>query len=528
VTSPVECPTCGGPARDLPADPRQAVKCRWCGTAFERSTAEETLKRLHGEIRDWLRKTAGVEGAASTSSIDVATRTFLFNERILPGLRRDVRRALDEHIGDVDGAPILTPALLSYLPGFTREDALLVSKREQILGLRSLRARLEAEEVAAFATTSADRLALETLRADIDRTIIASNASYALASGIALGAELARTNLAALDGSTSAVAEVADPAAATVTRAFAVRSKALIATIDAVRVTPPDQAALDGAAARLEETAQWLLTADTRDLRGALTSTGIQRDATAARVIASIAQAIRGTTIGVVAMLDTLAPLASYLAHCTRGKDAPWVVFAWAQALAALSTGAGIPAVADTSWVNAAVGAACGNGERPARVDVVLEPFWVYSARMTKAEGFFFVSGKQYDGVVLVPAATSHEGTLLVPREHPMASHIDRALAAPSRPGLPVDSAQVGPEAGRLCARGTLRARGLKNVVLGEGQLVYFPVAFAVIVSGTGQRTISMSPLGPVPADAASAVGRAEALTRAAIGLGRGLATVSA
>lgn len=136
MTGALECPSCGAPAKEAPSDPRAPIVCAFCGARYERVTAEAALASLRAEVTAWLQRTAGVAMSEGAASVDVATRTFLFNDRILPGLRRDVRRAIDEQVGDVLGSPILTPRVLSEMTGFRGEDAVLVSMRDAILGDR--------------------------------------------------------------------------------------------------------------------------------------------------------------------------------------------------------------------------------------------------------------------------------------------------------------------------------------------------------------------------------------------------------
>jgi hypothetical protein len=135
---------------------------------------------------------------------------------------------------------------------------------------------------------------------------------------------------------------------------------------------------------------------------------------------------------------------------------------------------------------------------------------------MTRAEGFFFVSGKQHEGIVLVPAAATYEGTMLVAKEQPLASHVQQAVTTPGRASHAVDVAQIGPEEGRLAAKAVLRSKDQKNVALSEASLVYVPVALAMVSGRKGQRTLAVGPMGQLPLDAAVAMARAQALTAAA------------
>lgn len=518
MNASIECPSCGGPARHVPVDSKELIACPWCGTRYERVRAEQVLESLRAEVGEWLRRTAGVSVSGdAAASVDLETRSFLFNDRILPGVRRDVRRTVDEGIGDVLGSPMLVPPLLRSLQGYSGEDAVLVSRREEILGLRSLRARLEAPDVAAFATSQADRLALRSLEEEIDRSMIASHAAVALSGGIATGAELARTSLRHLagDGEDGIIASAADPVWAALTRATRLRCATLLEAVDALCTDPVDADALLRCADRLDETAQSLLTLDARDFRTALASTGVHRDSIAVRVLAAVAQGLGGCGIRVLQTVDALTSIGSLLGSVRQSKDAAWLVHAWSQAIASMARGGSIPAVSDTSWVAAAIESSRQRGEQTGQTDVALVPFWAMPARHAKAEGFFFVSGRQYEGIALVPASAGESGTILAGSQEPMAAVVNHALQNLSRVTMPLDPPCVGPEAARQAAKGVLRSRDLRNVTLGEPRLVYLPIALVRYDSPRGSRSIALGPTGPIAIDPAALVARSNALREA-------------
>lgn len=524
TASALECPTCGGPAAQQPVDPSAPLLCPWCGTSYERLGAEEALKALHAEIDQWLQQTTGATASdAGATSIDSATRSFLFNDRILPEARRDVRRAIDEEIGDVLGSPILVPPMLARLPGFTGDDAVLLSARDRILALRGLRARLEAEDVAAFAASAADRLALHKVLAEIDRTMLASHAASALASsGITASRELVRNNLERLQqGARQSVAEaVTDPGGAAVSRAFELRCECILGAVDALRAKPPQLDKLEASASRLEEAAQWLLTTESRDLRGALASTGVHRDATALRILAAVANEAARLALPALELIESMQALAPCFERAASPDDAIAVATACALGVAAMTRGAAIPAVTDTSWGRVAVEAARQGDERAGQIDVVLAPFWFMSARHAKAEGFLFVSGKQVEGFALVAASSASDAALLLGPQEPVTLHIQQALAAPCRAPWQVDLPLTGPSAARQAARTVMRSHELKNVALSEAALVYLPVGVVQLEGSRGRRTAVVGPKGPLPIDAQALSARLAAAQAATAKIG--------
>lgn len=517
------CPSCGGPASHDPVDPSTNIRCPWCGTRYERLGAEQALRALRSQIEKWLEQTTGAAASAQgTTSIDVATRSFLFKDRILPDIRRDVRRVLDEEIGDVLGSPIMVPPFLARMPGFTGEDAALVSSRDRILALRELRARLEAPDVTAFVTSAADQLALQKLLVEIDRTMLASNAAWALASsGLRAGAPLVRNNLGRLRESArlSAAETATDPAGAALSRAYEVRSECILGAIDAMVATPPEVDQLDACANRLEETAQWLLTADSRDLRGALASTGVHRDATALRILAAIAKHAATSSLPLLDLLECSGPLAACLEGATRADDAVEIAGVYTMTIAAAACGTPLCAVVDTSWGRVAVEAARQGDERPGQTDVILSPFWVMPARHAKAEGFLLVSGRQVDSIAVVAASSDGESVLLLDPQEPFAQLIQQALAHPVRAPWQVDPVRTGPSAARVIARKSMRASDLKNVVLTDASLVYLPLGVVQFEGSRGRRPVVVGPKGALPIDAEALMARVRAVHQAVVAL---------
>ena len=520
----LECPRCGGPADEVQPDPRASVRCPWCGAQYERQTAESAVRALKDEIAGWLQRTAGVPATEGAEAVDVATRSFLFNDRILPGLRRDVRRAIDEGIGDVLGSPVLVPPALRNLPGFVGEDCVLLTMRDAILGLRPLRAKLEAPEVSAFATSAADRLELEKLGREIDRAVYASNAAVAIAGeGLAGGAERARHNIDALraTASSSAIEESMAPAEAALTRAIGIRCETLLQTIDALLATPVNVEALQVCGTRLEETAQWLLSHESRDLRGALASSGLHRDAVAVRTLGAIAEEASRVGLPPLRVAEELHAASNLLAGASRSQDAVALVRAWTRQLASLCRGGALPSMQDTSWVAKVVEQATGSGERAERVEVVLAPYWAMPARHAKAEGFFFVSGKQYEGLALVPGSAGEQGTLLLGSQDHLARWVQHALNNHATMNLALDPPCVGPSAARDAAKRVLRAKEFKNVSLGEAQLVFIPVAVAHFQGAKGPRAVTLTMMGPSNAVARDVAERVGLLRRIAAELGQ-------
>jgi hypothetical protein len=372
--------------------------------------------------------------------------------------------------------------------------------RDAILELRPLRAKLEAPEVSAFATSAADRLELDRLRRELDRAVYASNAAVAIAAeGLAEGAPRALHNIEALraTAASSAIEEATAPAESALTHAVAVRCETLLQAFDALLTSPVDVERLRACGKRLEDTAQWLLSHESRDLRGALASTGLHRDAVAVQMLSAVAEESAQIGLPPLRVIEELHAASKLLANASRSQDAVSLVRSWTRQLASMCRGSALPSVSDLSWVAKVVENATGSGERAEKVEVVLAPYWVMPARHAKAEGFFFVSGKQYEGLALVPASAGEQGTILLGFEDHLSRWVQHALQNHATMNLALDPPCVGPAAARDAAKRVLRAKDFKNVSLGEAQLVFIPVAVVHFQGSRGGRTATLTVMGP-------------------------------
>lgn len=518
----IECPNCGAPADDLPADPNATVSCSYCGSTFERVGAEQALASLKSEISAWLQKTAGVSGKDGADAIDATTRSFIFNDRLLRGLRRDVRGAIDEAIGDVQGSPVFIANVLRQFRGFRDDEAVLLSRRAAVLALRPLRARLQSSEVTAFATSAADQMALNALVLEIDRTMLASNAANALSAGATQGRQMALTNLAELGSKSESttIEEATDPSGSALAHAMHGRCASLARTLEECGKEQVSPDAIAAAADDLDKLAHWMIANDVRGLRSALASTGVHRDATALRMVGKVSQALSNTGIHPLSALDGMAPLAGLLSTVRRSVDVAFLVGTWANVVAGLSGKRGLPIVTDTTWGHAAISMNLQTGEQVAHQEGALTPFMSFHVRHAKTEGLFLVSGRQYEGYALVPLSAHETGTMFLEPGDPALGAIECAQGQPSQPQMLVDAAFVGPDEARRRVTAALRQRGLKNVTVGDGTITYMPVMMVRYAGPRGERLATLGPRGELPHEPRHVQQRAQTLAQVARAVG--------
>jgi hypothetical protein len=206
----IKCPVCGAANETGGGGGQQ--DCAFCLQPFTVVDAEKEEGRLLDEIKKWLSGKVGSAGL-SGEGVDAASRSFIFKDKLLPELKRDVDRALEMLTGFAQ-FPLVQPPLLPS-PQDRSSPNPLVSARTQILGLKGLRARLESSHVSAFAVAAEDATQVARLDHRVGSVIHLSNVANAAAQRGEAGYGGARRNLEALASETAetlASASAEDPA----------------------------------------------------------------------------------------------------------------------------------------------------------------------------------------------------------------------------------------------------------------------------------------------------------------------------
>jgi hypothetical protein len=166
----------------------------FCLAPFSVAQAESEESRLAQEIKSWIETTAGA-AALAPGGVDATSRSFIFQEKMLPGLQRDVNRSL-EGLGSYAQFPLV--ASMVPTPDSGRGSNPLVDRREDVLGLKVHHARLMSPSIATFAITDADKAAVSTMERRISDFIHLSNVAEAGAKRSAAGFMGARRNMQTL------------------------------------------------------------------------------------------------------------------------------------------------------------------------------------------------------------------------------------------------------------------------------------------------------------------------------------------
>lgn len=187
----IRCPNCNG------AHSRQANSeyvCEYCLQPFTVKDAEKEESRLLEQIKAWVQQKVGAAAVGGRGEgADSSTRSFLFQQKILPELRRDVDRSL-ETLGAFGQFRLVPPPI----PVQSERDNPLVQRRAHILTLKDLRARLASEQVQAFAMSGQDKSAIQTLDRRLAELVFLSNVAEAASRRTEAGFATARRNLESL------------------------------------------------------------------------------------------------------------------------------------------------------------------------------------------------------------------------------------------------------------------------------------------------------------------------------------------
>jgi hypothetical protein len=470
------------------------------------------------EIRAWVEQRVG--SAAGSSGVDAASRSYLFQSKILPDLKREVDRAM-EWVGSWGQHPLV--ALPSRVP--TKGNLgvhPLLAQRGHILSLKALRARLSADNVTTFAQSGADQEQLRGLDRSLGGLFSLSNVVEATNSRTAAGYAAARRNLdaAAADHAAELASNsVRDPARGAYVAALADRFRAL-SELCAIAEEGTSPNAVSGAMlAQRADQASTMLDAAGRGaeasnyspMESMPTVIGIQQEAAGARALATWLRAY-----------DAIAgrsqvSFATFLQHAdavTGGGQVPIeqqlaILDAMVIAVRAARGEPTVPCTDDFAWVAGWAEAdrhkksmgMFGTEEQLAHVTQYLLPVWVVDVWFAVAQGAVFTQGREAQSVVLVDACSPapQKAALLDGGASPLL----QALAGPRPiPQCPVALPRSGPLTAQQCAEQALRSRpGVVNPRARVRGLALLPAAVATFTAGPATRTATTCLGGMVQAD---------------------------
>lgn len=513
VATQVHCPFCNAAQA---AHSAGAYTCEFCLQPFNVQDAHREQARLVDEIKAWVEQRVGATGPAS--GVDVASRAYIFQQKVLPDLRRDVDRAL-ERLGGFGQFPLVTVPVRAPVQQ-THQPNPLVMYRREILGLKGLKARLSSEDVTSFATREADKLAIRFMDRHLTSLVHLSNVAEAAASRTAEGYAAAQRNLQLLseEVAQSITTEGAqDPALGWFLGALQQRYRCLSEVCrlceEAGSPNPISGAALadraDAVAAALTETAQRVEASNYAPADSMPVVVAVHQEAAATRALGRWLRAYDQITnrahVPFPAFVADVDPL-------TCGGSLPpesqaELLEAVGFVLNAARGAASAPAVGDFSWVGAwaenhrqkkSLGM-FGVDEQITSVDQYLAPFWVADVSFSRAQGAVFTSGQEQRAVVVLDACAPAPQRVVVLEGTPLANALNTQRTFV---GIPTAMPRSSPtQASAIMMQGLRSRPELLNPRLRIRGLAFLATASATYSAGQKQRTSTTCLNNQVPVD---------------------------
>jgi hypothetical protein len=516
--SQVRCPSCNAAHA---ARREGGYVCEFCLQPFSVGDARREESRILEEIKSWIAQRAGPAGLAPTS-VDASSRGYIFQQKILPELKRDVDRAL-EALGSHGQFPLVAPPIRVPAPSGGQSNP-LVHHRRHILSLKGLRARLGAESVAAFVVTDADRAAVDAMDRRVADVMYLSNVAEAAAARTEAGYSAARRNLEALAGELeqALAAGVGSHGLGVFIGATLRRYQALAELCRACEelASPngvsgaPIAARVEGLAEQLSRVARELEASDHSPADIMPIVVGVDQEALACRLLSRWIHCYDAMTArrpapfyAFVAGMDALSG-GGHVEPRAQGDLLEGLTFVVRAARGEI----GVGLVADFSWVQAFAEASrarralglFGSEEQIVHIDEFLVPVWLADVLYSRSTGSVFKAGVEGRGVAIVEAcAPSPEKVVLFPDQ---GSPLLQALGSPRAIGaapvaLPRCSATgVHP----VFASAMLRMPDIVNPQIRVRSLGFLPAAIVHYQSAKGARQLAGCLNGQIPVDASA------------------------
>ena len=181
----VHCPFCN--AAQAPKS-EGSYTCEFCLQPFSLVDSQKEERRLSEQIDKWLQQKIGAVAGSATA--DASSRAFIFQQKILPELRRDVDRALEPITSFAQHPLLQTP--VDPPGGMTNP---LLDERGRLGEFKGLRVRLASAQVTGFAVTEGDRGLIQKMDQRLATVLFLSNVAHAASRRDPAGYVSARKNL---------------------------------------------------------------------------------------------------------------------------------------------------------------------------------------------------------------------------------------------------------------------------------------------------------------------------------------------
>ena len=518
----VKCPFCGA-ANEAGAGEQQ--ECAFCLQPFTVVDAKKEEGRLVDEIKKWLSSKVGAAGL-SGEGVDAASRSFIFKDKLLPELGRDVDRALELLTGFTQ-FPLVRPPLLSSSEENSSSNP-LVDARPRIRSLKGLRARLESNHISAFAVAEEDQAEVARLDHRVGDVIHLSNVANAAAQRNEAGYSGARRNLEALaeeTGESLATISRDDPAQLEFLGALRdryARASELCQIFEETSSPNPIQGSvladrLESSLEGLEKAGEGIEASDYDPAESMPICIGIQEEVRGGRLFArwlrSYDVLTQRTPMSFGDFLLEVAPVVQVGRSPEQQTD---MLEACGGVIQATRGEATLPVVADFGWVENWVEQerekkGClgifdfikifGTEEEVTRVDRFLLPVWIAKLGYSEQQGAVFREGVEANSLLLVDAVSPTANKVRIARE--LGGDLDGQLQRGASLGgddiaLPCSSAQQAESVFSSFARGRVEIKNPRIEVQGLG---FVAAAMAHYTSDKGNRAVVASLNASIPTD---------------------------
>ena len=514
----LKCPGCMAPLPVL-SDPSQAsIICEYCGGTFTLQTATEEMERLRSDIRKWISQVAGSAGIGTT--VDEASRRFIFKDKLLPPLRTATDRAT-EVFGMTRYQPLFTFSLLNRLSYSPFHQALqLTPDLGYLVGrVKETIARVQAPEIKVFAVGEKEQYELHTLEVRCLEICYLSNVRHHLASSTPENLQKAKTNLQALAdlyGTSSQLSAPIDPSFARLSSALATRMKAVDQAVDILNhlLSSPEGVMTDRVAGNLESAAAQCdqavtaIEASGREPKESVPAAeGTRIDAQTVRILSACVKLFGqcGAETG-----ESFTRFLATLEQIVEQSKWPASDLTWLSAflsrivlhMNAVAGEASLPVVPDFGWVdgrmvNLVPSSRFGSKESAEAEKEVLLPFWVAELDFSQQRGIIFKKGQAVQGLIFLEAARHNQQCHVISSRDPLSAQCYNAAKSPMPIGrstpavVPVVSPDDALKRMKQFISSTKGYVGAHTKLL---DLVYLPVATVRCYTTKAQRREVLAP----------------------------------
>lgn len=454
---PVQCPGCTAPL-PAPSDASQTfATCEHCAGTFELRPAAEAMEALRQDVLKQISEMAGGAGVGST--VDEASRRFIFNEKFLPMLKVAVDRATESN-RLMRYQSLFAFPLLNSLSSSPFHDVVRITPDSEYLAeqVRAPIALIQAPETSMFAAGDLEKAQLSGLGVQCQELIHISNSRHYLKSFTPDDLNKAKINLQSLGNlynDASEKSSTSDPSSNKFFSALANRLDAVEHSVETLEellggsdgvMTDQIATKLESHAAQCEQAANDMETAG-RDLWEQVPAIqGTRMDAQTIRLFATCVK-LYGHCGG-----ESGEPFDGFLESLGQilggSEDSPsdmnWLSESVSRLTAhtdSIAQEGNTAVVIDFQSIegraHTLVRKSLMGGQESLEVESrILVPFWVSEISFSQQKGFVFKKGQAMESLLLIAAYNSDDHYSLIPPDDPLSQACYTAFDSPRPIGM--------------------------------------------------------------------------------------------